>query len=104
MRDDSTLIEKINEDHAARIIGSWKALNKYGTSEDLHDDAKPMKRAVGFAQVINRDAKNIKLASKLFTQEFDNVINVYRSKVLELGNKERDAFRNKNTNMLLITN
>ena len=92
VRDDSTLIEKINEDHAARIIGSWKALNKYGTSEDLHDDAKPMKRAVGFAQVINRDAKNIKLASKLFTQEFDNVINVYRSKVLELANKERDAF------------
>ncbi|MCK0513739.1 DEAD/DEAH box helicase family protein [Anaerobiospirillum sp. NML120448] len=92
VRDDSTLIEKINEDHAARIIGSWKALNKYGTSEDLLDDAKPMKRAVGFAQVINRDAKNIKLASKLFTQEFDNVINVYRSKVLELGNKERDAF------------
>lgn len=92
VRDDSTLIEKINEDHAARIIGSWKALNKYGTSEDLHDDAQPMKRAVGFAQVINRDAKNIKLASKLFTQEFDNVINVYRSKVLELGNKERDAF------------
>ena len=92
VRDDSTLIEKINEDHAARIIGSWKALNKYGTSEDLHDDAKPMKRAVGFAQVINRDAKNIKIASKLFTDEFDNVINVYRSKVLELGNKERDAF------------
>ena len=92
VRDDSTLIEKINEDHAARIIGSWKALNKYGTSEDLHDDAQPMKRAVGFAQVINRDAKNIKLASKLFTDEFDNVINVYRSKVLELANKERDAF------------
>ena len=92
VRDDNNLIEKINEDHAARIIGSWKALNKYGTSEDLHDDAKPMKRAVGFAQVINRDAKNIKLASKLFTDEFDNVINVYRSKVLELGNKERDAF------------
>ena len=95
VRDDSTLIEKINEDHAARIIGSWKALNKYGTSEDLHDDAKPMKRAVGFAQVINRDAKNIKLASKLFTQEFDNVINVYRSKVLELANKERDAFEDQ---------
>ena len=66
VRDDSTLIEKINEDHAARIIGSWKALNKYGTSEDLHDDAQPMKRAVGFAQVINRDAKNIKISSKLF--------------------------------------
>lgn len=95
VRDDSTLIEKINEDHAARIIGSWKALNKYGTSEDLHDDAQPMKRAVGFAQVINRDAKNIKLASKLFTQEFDNVINVYRSKVLELANKERDAFEDQ---------
>lgn len=95
VRDDSTLIEKINEDHAARIIGSWKALNKYGTSEELHDDAQPMKRAVGFAQVINRDAKNIKLASKLFTQEFDNVINVYRSKVLELANKERDAFEDQ---------
>ena len=92
VRDDSTLIEKINEDHAARIIGSWKALNKYGTSEDLQDDAQPMKRAVGFAQVINRDAKNIKISSKLFAEEFDNVIDVYRSKVLELGNKERDAF------------
>ena len=92
VRDDSTLIEKINEDHAARIIGSWKALNKYGTSEDLQDDAQPMKRAVGFAQVINRDAKNIKVSSKLFAEEFDNVIDVYRSKVLELGNKERDAF------------
>ena len=92
VRDDSTLIEKINEDHAARIIGSWKALNKYGTSEDLQDDAQPMKRAVGFAQVINRDAKNINISSKLFAEEFDNVIDVYRSKVLELGNKERDAF------------
>ena len=92
IRSDEDLIERINEDHAARIIGSWKALNKYGTSEDLHDDAKPMKRVVGFAQVINRDAKNIKIASKLFTQEFDNVVNVYRDQVLELANKERDAF------------
>ena len=89
---DNDLIERINEDHAARIIGSWKALNKYGTSEDLHDDAQPMKRALGFAQVINRDAKNLKIASKLFTQEFDNVVNVYRNQVLDLGNKERDAF------------
>ena len=92
IRSDEDIIERINEDHAARIIGSWKALNKYGTSEDLHDDAKPMKRVVGFAQVINRDAKNIKIASKLFTQEFDNVVNVYRDQVLELANKERDAF------------
>ena len=92
VRDDSTLIEKINEDHAARIFGSWKALNKYGTSEDLQDDAQPMKRAVGFAQVIKIDAKNNNISSKLFAEEFDNVIDVYRSKVLELGNKERDAF------------
>ncbi|MCK0515358.1 DEAD/DEAH box helicase family protein [Anaerobiospirillum sp. NML120448] len=92
VRDDSTLIEQINDDQAARIIGSWKALNKYGTSEDLQDDAQPMKRAVGFAQVINRDAKNIKIASKLFTEEFDNVVNIYRNQVLELANKERDAF------------
>ena len=95
IRSDEDLIERINEDHAARIIGSWKALNKYGTSEDLHDDAKPMKRVVGFAQVINRDAKNIKIASKLFTQEFDNVVNVYRNQVLELANKERDAFEDQ---------
>ena len=95
IRSDEDLIERINEDHAARIIGSWKALNKYGTSEDLHDDAKPMKRVVGFAQVINRDAKNIKIASKLFTQEFDNVVNVYRDQVLELANKERDAFEDQ---------
>ena len=92
IRSDEDLIERINEDHAARIIGSWKALNKYGTSEDLHDDAKPMKRVVGFAQVINRDAKNIKIASKLFTEEFDNVVNIYRNQVLELADKERDAF------------
>ena len=95
IRSDEDIIERINEDHAARIIGSWKALNKYGTSEDLHDDAKPMKRVVGFAQVINRDAKNIKIASKLFTQEFDNVVNVYRDQVLELANKERDAFEDQ---------
>ena len=52
---ENGLLDTINEQHAARMIGSWKALNKYGTSEDLHEDTLPMKRALGFAQIIGKD-------------------------------------------------
>ena len=87
---ENGLLDTINEQHAARMIGSWKALNKYGTSEDLHEDTLPMKRALGFAQIIGKDPQdnNVvdeKISSKYFASKFSNIVDKYRFSVLNKG-------------------
>ena len=86
-------LDKLNGDHIGRIIGSWKALNKYGTAEELQDDAAPMKRAVGFAQVINQDKKKVKVASKLFASEFEKCVDHYRNYILNEEDTHPSAFK-----------
>ena len=46
-------------DLVVRIIGCWKALSKQGLTTDLALDPNPMKRAVDFCQVIERQSSNI---------------------------------------------
>ena len=86
-------LDKLNGDHIGRIIGSWKALNKYGTAEELRDDAAPMKRAVGFAQVIEQDKKKVKVASKLFASEFEKCVDHYRNYILNEEDAHPSAFK-----------
>ena len=73
--------DQFSDNHASRVVGAWKALNKYGIREDLADDLGHMRRAVGFAQQINHDSKRKKTSSKDFAQYFQDVIDEYREDV-----------------------
>ena len=87
-------ISHLSDNNAARIVGAWKALNKYGTSDQLVGDHLPMRRAVGFAQVINPDKKLDKVSSKAFTDTFETVVNEYRNHVIKEGPKPEDPVAN----------
>ena len=68
-------------DDAARIIGCWKALSKQDTSEDLTDDANPMRRGVAFCQVIepqSATSKTNKVSSKKISSMFSAVVEEYK--------------------------
>ena len=73
--------DQFSDNHASRVVGAWKALNKYGIREDLADDLGHMRRAVGFAQQINHDSKRKKTSSKDFAQYFQKVVDEYREDV-----------------------
>ena len=79
--------DKFSDNHASRAVGAWKALNKYGISDELVDDVTHMRRAVGFAQQINHDAKRKKTSSKDFAGQFQKVINDYRQYVMSRSAK-----------------
>jgi predicted helicase len=67
-------------DDAAKIIGCWKALSKQGLTGELAGDAHPMKRAVAFCQVIERQkaAKVHKVSSKAIASMFQAVVEAYQ--------------------------
>ncbi len=69
--------------NAAKVIGCWKALSKCDlqAEQSLGDDLKAMKRAVGFAQVIEPTKSYNKTSSKAFTSEFNKVIDHYRQRL-----------------------
>jgi predicted helicase len=71
---------ELRVDDAAKIVGCWKALSKQGLVEQLTDDAAPMKRAVAFCQVIERQtsAKVHKVSSKHIAQMFKAVVDAYQ--------------------------
>lgn len=75
----------INLSDAAKIVGTWRALSKYGLKDAAGNkyeetDASAMKRAVAFAQVI--DYKDGKVSSKAYRDNFNEVISRFRRKVL----------------------
>ena len=70
--------------HAAKVVGTWKALNKFSFDLNKDDDSQPMRRAVGFAQVIDSKSKYDKVGSKQFTQYFQEVIEGYREHLAEV--------------------
>ena len=78
-------------DDAAKIVGCWKALSKQGLFESGSDLADPMKRAVAFCQVIEKEykGKNHKVSSKLISEMFGAVVEQYqaaeREAILELN-------------------
>ncbi len=69
-------------DDAARIIGCWKALSKQGQDGDFGEDVVPMKRAVAFCQVIERQtgkARTHKVSSKEIAAMFSQVVEAYQA-------------------------
>ena len=79
--------DQFSDNHASRAVGAWKALNKYGISDELGDDVAHMRRAVGFAQQINHDAKRKKTSSKDFAEQFQKVVTDYRKDVMSRSAK-----------------
>ncbi|WP_322597395.1 DEAD/DEAH box helicase [Histophilus somni] len=71
---------EIQVDDAAKIVGCWKALSKYGVEEDLADDYQPMKRAVAFCQVIEKNYRGNKhkVSSKAIAEMFSTVVETYQ--------------------------
>ena len=84
LQTDEQLLD-FSQYHAAKVIGTWKALNKYGVSTELSGDEQPMRRAVGFAQIIDSKGKYDKAGSKQFTQYFQNTVEHYREHIKELS-------------------
>lgn len=90
---DNTL--KVND--AAKIIGCWKALAKVGLSESNGEVVNPMKRAVAFCQVIEKEYKGQKhkVSSKQITEMFSEVVATYQESEKEyLHQTEEDPYIN----------
>ena len=82
-----------SENNQAKVVGTWKALNKQGLHEQLTDDAQPMKRAVAFAQCIEPNARrHDAAASKAYKDNFQSVVSAYRKEVLNptVGEVQKD--------------
>lgn len=75
----------INVSNAAKIVGCWRALSKRDLQHEVSmgDDTQPMRRAVGFAQVIEPDTKFGRISSKAFTKYFSRVIEEHKAKERE---------------------
>jgi predicted helicase len=71
---------QLKVDDAAKIVGCWKALAKYGVTQDIVDDPSPMRRAVAFCQVIEptKKTKFHKVASKNIASMFQAVVEAYQ--------------------------
>lgn len=81
-------------DDAAKIVGCWKALSKQGLVETMGQEPNPMKRAVAFCQVIDKEykGKNHKVSSKLISEMFGAVVAQYQEAEIEsLREKDPDA-------------
>ncbi len=71
---------QLKVDDAARIVGCWKALGKQGVAQDFRYDPEPMRRAVAFCQVIERQkgGKVHKVSSKQIAGMFRAVVEAYQ--------------------------
>ena len=81
-------------DDAAKIVGCWKALSKQGLVETMGQEPDPMKRAVAFCQVIEKEykGKNHKVSSKLISEMFGAVVSQYQeAEISALRDKDPDA-------------
>lgn len=76
---------QLKVDDAAKIVGCWKALSKQGATQDLMDDANPMRRAVAFCQVIEPAAnpRTHKVSSKNIANMFKAVVDAYQEQELD---------------------
>ena len=76
---------ELKVDDAAKIVGCWKALSKYGLNGEEGALYNPMRRAVAFCQVIEKEYKGSKhkVSSKLIAEMFQAVIEEYRQKETE---------------------
>lgn len=84
---------ELNVSDAAKIVGCWKALTKHGLAESA-EGYDPMKRAVAFCQVIEKDYKGSKhkVSSKLISDMFSEVVKEYQAfEASELLAKDPEA-------------
>ena len=92
---------EIAVDDAAKIVGCWKALSKYGIMDELGDD-EPMKRAVAFCQVIEKEykGKTHKVSSKNIAEIFSNVVDAYQKQEIAVLEEQNPDFRPDNSLLL----
>ena len=87
---DEALLEFSNY-NIAKVIGAWKAVNKYGLQNKLTDDPMPMRRVVGFAQRIDSKGKRDVSGSKQFTKYFQNSVELYKNHLAELCQTDQNS-------------
>ena len=87
---------ELKVDDAAKIVGCWKALSKDGLSGEEGALYNPMRRAVAFCQVIEKEYKGSKhkVSSKLIAEMFQAVIEEYQQ-------AERTALLKQNPDLKL---
>ena len=92
---------EIQVDDAAKIVGCWKALSKYGIMDELGDE-EPMKRAVAFCQIIEKDykGKTHKVSSKNIAEIFSNVVDAYQKQEIAALEEQNPDFRPDNSLLL----
>lgn len=75
--------------NAAKIVGSWRALTKIDLQNEktIDGDILHMKRAVGFAQVIEPSEKYDRPSSKQFAKYYNDVVEKYKVKEKEFLKK-----------------
>ena len=83
--------------HAAKVIGCWRALSKLDLVNEvsMSDDRQPMRRAVGFAQIIEPNIKYLdRTSSKRFTENFESTIEEFKDQQFEeLSKKDKSLSR-----------
>lgn len=91
--------------NAAKVIGCWRALSKRDLQGEvsLGNDLQPMRRAVGFAQVINPSDKYDKVSSKQFTAEFQNTIERFKDKLRKETKYLNQEFFNEQNSLVCDT-
>ena len=72
----------ISIQNAGKIVGVWRALSKMDLKGEnsIKDDFSPMKRAVAFAQVIEKSEDTDKTSSKEYATYFNAVIDQYKER------------------------
>lgn len=88
--------------NAAKVVGCWRALSKMDLKEEISmgDDKEPMRRAVGFAQVIHPSDNYDRTSSIAFANRFDEIITDFKKsekeRLKKLGEFNEERFDIKN--------
>lgn len=91
--------------NAAKVIGCWRALSKRDLQGEISmgDDLQPMRRAVGFAQVIDSKDRYDKVSSKQFTAGFQDVIDKFKEKLRSETKYLNQAFFEEQNSLICDT-
>lgn len=84
----------ITVSNAAKVVGCWRALSKLDLRNEasIGDDCQPMRRAVGFAQVIRPSERYDRTSSMAFAEYFDKIIEDYKTAEVAKRKKENPEF------------
>ena len=78
-----TKLPALSQLNEAKAVAAWKAINKFGLVDQLSDDSQPMRRLLGFTQVIDAKSNLSKVGSKQFAAHFQAAIDHYRDHVTQ---------------------